>query len=55
MWERQYSSGTVLQFGLECCILHLQAETDRVKGLGVMLFHIEGTLDDLVSMEHFGV
>jgi hypothetical protein len=36
-------------------MLHLQAETDRVKGLGVMLFHIEGTLDDLVSMEHFGV
>lgn len=26
----------------------LQAETDRVKGLGIMVFEIEATVDDLV-------
>lgn len=31
------------------------AETDRAKGLGVMLFHVEGTVDDLVvSCEKVG-
>lgn len=40
---------------ISCCIFRLnlqvsiqQAEIDRRRGMGVMLFHFEGTLDNLV-------
>lgn len=35
-------------FLLDCNFFDGQAEIDKRKGMGVMLFHIEGTVEDLV-------
>lgn len=36
----------------DICNITLQAEIDRRKGMGVMLFQVEASLDDLVHTTH---